>query len=67
MAADDPDSSRIQAAVDEVIVECGGDARAAIAELIVILQSVVAENRALRAAASPGSAGRRRVGFEKSN
>jgi hypothetical protein len=66
MTSDDLDSSRRDAAVDEIIDNCEGDARAAIAELLAIVRSLVNENEALREAASPGFARKRPMAFAKS-
>jgi hypothetical protein len=49
--------------VDEIISDCGGDARAAIVELVAVIRSLILENKTLRAAASPGFARRRPIVF----
>jgi hypothetical protein len=51
------------AAVDDIIAECGGDARAALAELLAIIRSLIHENKTLRETASPGYARRRPIVF----
>lgn len=54
-------------AVDDIIADCGGDARAAVAELLaILLRSLVAENQKLREAASPGFARKRPIVFGSS-
>jgi hypothetical protein len=53
VANDDPDASRRDAAVDEVIENCDGDARAAVAELLAIVRTLVHENQTLREAPPP--------------
>ena len=50
---------------DEIIAECGGDARAAVVELLAIVRSLIHENQTLREAASPGFARRRPIVFGK--
>jgi hypothetical protein len=49
--------------IDGVIADCGGDARAAVGELLAIVRSLVHENQTLREAASPGFARRRPIVF----
>jgi hypothetical protein len=51
-------SSSIEAIAEQTIAECGGDARAAVVELIGIINHLSEENRALLAASSPGFARR---------
>jgi hypothetical protein len=57
-AAAPPKETREQT-VDAIIADCAGDPRAAVAELLAIIKSSVAENKMLREAASPGFAWRR--------
>ena len=45
---------------------CGGDARAAVIELLAIIRGLIHENQMLREAASPGFARRRPIVFGKS-
>ena len=49
--------------VDDIISDCGGDARAAIVELVAVIRSLILENKTLRAVASPGFARRRPIVF----
>jgi hypothetical protein len=51
---------------DAIIADCGGDARAAVIELLAIIRSLIHENQTLREAASPGFARRRPIVFGKS-
>ena len=51
------------AAVEDIIAECVGDARAALAELLAIIRSLIHENKTLRETASPGFARRRPIVF----
>jgi hypothetical protein len=55
------------AAVDDIIAECGGDARAAIGELLAIIRSLIHENKTLRETTSPGYARRRPIVFGPSS
>jgi hypothetical protein len=48
---------------DEIIADCDGDPRAAVAELLAIIRSLIHENQTLREAASPGFARRRPIVF----
>jgi hypothetical protein len=52
---------------DDIIADCGGDARAAVIELLAILRSLIHENQTLREAASPGFARKRPVVFGSSS
>jgi hypothetical protein len=56
-------SATAEPIVDEIIADCGGDARAAIVELVAVIRSLILENKTLRAAASPGFARRRPIVF----
>ena len=56
-------SATAEPVVDEIISDCGGDAREAIVELVAVIRSLILENKTLRAAASPGFARRRPVVF----
>ena len=56
-------SATAEPIVDEIIADCGGDARATIAELVAVIHSLILENKTLRAAASPGFARRRPIMF----
>ena len=49
--------------VDDIIADCGGDARAAILELVAVIRSLILENKTLREAASHGFARRRPIEF----
>jgi hypothetical protein len=49
--------------IDDVIADCGGEARAAVGELLAIIRSLIHENQTLREAASPGFARRRPIVF----
>jgi hypothetical protein len=51
---------------DLVIAHCGGDPRAAVIELLPILESLIAEEWKLRASASPGFARTRPIVFGSS-
>jgi hypothetical protein len=48
---------------DDIIADCGGDARSAVIELLAIVRSLIHENQKLREAASPGFARRRPIVF----
>jgi hypothetical protein len=63
---DDEFSSRLEAAADEVIVNCDGDARAAVAELLLVIEGLVDKVRTLREVASPRLSRRRRIVFGRS-
>jgi hypothetical protein len=52
---------------DDIVAVCGGDARAAVIELLAIIRSLIHENRTLREAASPGFARRRPIVFGSSS
>jgi hypothetical protein len=52
--------------VEEVIADCDGDPRVAVAELLAIVRSLIHENRTLREAASPGFSRRRPIAFGRS-
>jgi hypothetical protein len=69
MAKDRENSAPVSfgAAVDDIIAECGGDARAAVAELLAMIRSLVRENKTLRETASPGYARRRPIVFGPSS
>ena len=56
-------SATAEPVVDEIISDCGGDARAAIVELVAVIRSLILENKTLREAASPGFARRRPIVF----
>ena len=56
-------ASSDDAAVDDIIAECGGDARAAVGELLAVIRSLIHENKRLRETASPGYARRRPIVF----
>jgi len=56
-------SATAEPIVDEIIADCGGDARAAIIELVAVIHSLILENKTLRQAASPGFARQRPVVF----
>jgi hypothetical protein len=60
-----PDAVVIAATADEIIADCGGDARAAVIELVAIVPALGQENKTLREAASPGFARRRPIVFGK--
>jgi hypothetical protein len=62
-----PSSAAIEETAGGIIADCGGDPRAAVIELVVILHSLVYENRTLREAASPGFARRRPLVFGASS
>ena len=49
--------------VDDIIADCDGDRRAAVAELLAIVRSLIAENQKFREAASPGFARKRPMVF----
>ena len=49
--------------IDEIISDCGGDARAAKVEMVAVIHSLILENKTLPAAASPGFARRRPIVF----
>ena len=51
---------------DAIIADCGGDPRAAVIELLAILESLIAENKKLREAASPGFARKKPIVFGSS-
>jgi hypothetical protein len=53
--------------IDEVIADCGGDARAAVGELLAIVRSLIQENQTLREGASPGFARKRPIVFGSSS
>jgi hypothetical protein len=50
----------IEQVAAKVIEDCGGDPQAAVTELIAIVRALMADNEALREAASPGYARRGR-------
>ena len=56
-------SATAEPIVDEIIADCGGDARAAIVELVAVIRSLILQNITLREAASPGFARRRPIVF----
>ena len=56
-------SATLEPIVDAISADCGGDARAAIVELVAVIRSLILENKTLRAAASPGFARRRPIVF----
>jgi hypothetical protein len=56
-------SATLEPIVDDIIADCGGDARAAILELVAVIRSLILENKTLREAASPGFARRRPIVF----
>jgi hypothetical protein len=66
VALDDEGSLRLEAAVDEVIANCDGDPRAAVAELLVVIEGLVHKYRTLREVASPRFPRRRRIVFDRS-
>jgi hypothetical protein len=51
-----PDADQLDAAADQAIAACGGDAREAVKALIVANQFLETELEKLRAAVSPGYA-----------
>jgi len=57
----DPQSAMPAQTADAIIADCDGDARAAVIELLAIVQSLISENQRLREAASPGFARRRPI------
>jgi hypothetical protein len=67
MSSDSPveDSAVPEQTADDIIADCDGDPRAAVVELLAIIQSLIHENQALREAASPGFARRRPIVFGK--
>ena len=56
-------SATLEPIVDDIIADCGGDARAATLELVAVIRSLILENKTLRQAASPGFARRRPIVF----
>jgi hypothetical protein len=46
---------------EQIVVDCNGDPRAAVSELVAIVGALLEENRALAAAASPAFVGRLRL------
>jgi hypothetical protein len=61
------DAKKPDQTADDVIAECGGDPRAAVAELLAIIRSLIHENQTLREAASPGFARQRPIVFGKTS
>jgi hypothetical protein len=52
---------------DAIIADCDGDPREAVIELLAIIRSLIHENQALREAASPGFARKRRLSLANIN
>ena len=59
----EPPPATAEQTADDIIADCGGDARAAVIELLAIVQSLIHENQTLREAASPGFVRRRPIVF----
>jgi hypothetical protein len=49
----------VEAIAEQIIASCGGDARAAVIELISLIDALRRENQSLAASSSPGYARRR--------
>jgi hypothetical protein len=60
---DEPTPAPYDRTTDAIIADCDGDPRAAVAELLAIIRSLIHENQTLREAASPGFARRRPIVF----
>jgi hypothetical protein len=58
-----PEETREHQTADAIIGDCAGNPRAAVIELLAIIESLIAENKKLREAASPGFARRRPMVF----
>jgi hypothetical protein len=64
--SDKPEQAAPDQTVDEVISDCDGDPRVAVAELLAIIRSLIHENQTLLEAASPGFARHRPIAFGRS-